>query len=317
MHELEIINGKAQMAYVGQVPWHGLGTQVDPGISLPDMLEEAGVDWTVKKVPLEYEVDGVRYSAGTKQALIRETDNKLLSVVSKTWNECQNINAFGWVQPFIDSGELAMETIGSLKNGKVVWALAKMKEKFVLFKEDETVQYLLMTNPHWFGRGIHFRSTPTRVVCNNTLSFALGEVSDIKSTQNHRKVFDVELMREALGIANIKLEKYAEMARFLGSKRFNDKTVQDYFDRVFPSMSVKLGKDKSRNATIAYDLLDDQPGMEYGKGSWWHAFNTVTYMSDHVIGRNADTRLYSSWYGTNADRKNEALELAVEYAEAA
>ena len=27
-HELEIVNGNAQMAYVGDVPWHGLGTKV-------------------------------------------------------------------------------------------------------------------------------------------------------------------------------------------------------------------------------------------------------------------------------------------------
>ena len=28
-HELEIVNGQAQMAYVGDVPWHGLGTKVE------------------------------------------------------------------------------------------------------------------------------------------------------------------------------------------------------------------------------------------------------------------------------------------------
>ena len=27
-HELEIVNGQAQRAYVGDVPWHGLGTKV-------------------------------------------------------------------------------------------------------------------------------------------------------------------------------------------------------------------------------------------------------------------------------------------------
>jgi hypothetical protein len=40
-------------------------------------------------------------------------------------------------------------------------------------------------------------------------------------------------------------------------------------------------------------------------------------MTDHVIGRSADTRLQSAWYGYNKGLKTKALELAVEYAEAA
>jgi hypothetical protein len=40
-------------------------------------------------------------------------------------------------------------------------------------------------------------------------------------------------------------------------------------------------------------------------------------MTDHVIGRSADTRLTSAWYGYNKNLKTKALELAVEMAEAA
>ena len=76
-------------------------------------------------------------------------------------------------------------------------------------------------------------------------------------------------------------------------------------------------EDLSRNAQRAYDVVEEQPGAEFGKGTWWQAFNSVSYLTDHELGRNQDTRLQSAWFGVNKDRKNRALELAVEMAEAA
>ena len=40
-------------------------------------------------------------------------------------------------------------------------------------------------------------------------------------------------------------------------------------------------------------------------------------MTDHEMGRNVDTRLNSAWFGQNRNRKELALQKAVEYAEAA
>ena len=73
----------------------------------------------------------------------------------------------------------------------------------------------------------------------------------------------------------------------------------------------------SRNAKLCYDVMDDQPGAEYATGSWWQAFNAVTYSADHLQGKSEDNRLYSSWYGWNQLRKRDALKTALEFAEAA
>ena len=43
---------------------------------------------------------------------------------------------------------MSMETAGSLKGGKVVWALAKVKESFDIFGGDEVGAYLLFSNTH-------------------------------------------------------------------------------------------------------------------------------------------------------------------------
>lgn len=311
------------MAYAGQVPWHGLGTPVSNDLTVPEMLEAAELDWKVTKRPTFYEMSipregkkptRKRFPTG-KQALVRESDNSILSMVSDNWEPCQNVDAFEVFAEFVDRNELEMHTAGSLKDGQIVWGLAKMKNQFVLFDEDLTEQYLLLVNPHQYGRTIFLRDTPIRVVCNNTLSLAISRKAKVSASQSHINAFDPEAMKEAIGIMTIQLEKYAEMARFIGSKKFNDKTVEDYFQRVWPSESVK-GK-ASANSIRAAEILETQPGAEFGKGTFWHAFNTVTYMSDHIIGKDTSSRLNSAWFGGSAKRKVAALDLAVEFAEAA
>ena len=61
-HEVEMINGVAQMAYAGDLPWHGLGTEVSNDLTPQQMMSKAGLDWTVNKVDAFVEVDGERHS---------------------------------------------------------------------------------------------------------------------------------------------------------------------------------------------------------------------------------------------------------------
>ena len=95
----------------------------------------------------------------------------------------------------------------------------------------------------------------------------------------------------------------------------------EYFERIFPLNTTKEQtegvKKLSKNASMALNVIDTQPGAEFAQGSWWSAFNTVTYMTDHVIGRSDDSRLASAWYGQNKILKTKALELAVEMANVA
>jgi len=325
-HELEIVNGEAQMAYVGDVPWHGLGKKVPADLSPEQMLEAAGLDWTVEKRPLFYETPGGKILTNST-ALVRSTDNKLLTVVSKDWKPVQNLEAFQFFNDFVLAGDMEMHTAGSLKDGKMVWAMAQIKDSFELFGGDKVEGYLLFSNPHEFGRSIDVRFTPVRVVCNNTLTFALEGESRSFVKVNHRSVFKPEEVKEVLGIAKDKLDSYKEQAKFLGSKKYSKENIVEYFNRVFPSLSKTMTEEEfkqqvrkvpiSRQAEEAVAVLHTQPGAKFAEGSWWQAFNTVTYLTDHKLGRSNDTRLTSSWYGQNRLKKEKALDLAIEYAEAA
>ena len=311
------------MAYAGEVPWHGLGVPVSNDLTPVQMMQKAGLDWEVKEVESYINFDGKKIPTGQK-SLVRNTDAKILTNVGENWNPVQNETAFEFFNEFVLSGNMEMHTAGSLKDGQMVWALAKVSESFDLFGGDTVESYLLFSNPHQYGKSIDVRFTPIRVVCNNTLTLSLDQNAQRSVKVGHRVPFDASEVKQALGIAAEKLNTYKEMAEFLGSKKFSVDRLVEYYNTVWPRTTDKRVQGKaldvdtlSRNAKAAYDALEQQPGAKYAEGSWWQAFNSVTYVTDHMQGRNSDNRLYSSWFGGNQVRKRDALKTAVEFAEAA
>jgi len=313
-HELEIIDGKAQMAYVGETPWHGLGVRLDENVSPEEMMKAAGLDWGVEKVNMYYGMQDEIKVEG-KQALIRSTDQKLLDIVGVDWNPVQNVEAFRFFDSFCKQGQMTMHTAGSLFDGKRVWALAKIASDFELFNGDKVEGFLLFSNPHKFGQAVDIRFTPVRVVCNNTLTLSLGQAAQNAVKLNHRKEFEPEGVKEVLGLASTHMNEYKETAQFLGSKQVTDEQFKKFLSEIFGES--KKDDKLTRSAQMAYDVLDTQPGAEFARGSWWSALNAVTYVTDHQLGRPGNTRLNSIWYGATRTKKIEAVKKAVEYAEAA
>ena len=307
------------MAYAGEVPWHGLGTKVSNDLTPGQMLEVAGLDWEVDEVDSYVKYKGQNIPTGQK-CLVRSTDSRILTTVGQGWHPVQNQEAFEFFNEFVAAGEMEMHTAGSLKDGQMVWALAKIKDGFELNGGDVVESYLLFSNPHQFGKCVDIRTTNVRVVCNNTLTFSLNQKAEDVVRRNHRTAFDADDVKVALGVAKEKMNTYKETAQFLSSKRAKDEDVVDYFKRVFPVLTTKgpdSKKELSKSATAALEVLHTQPGAEMSEGSWWQAYNAITFLTNHKIGRSNDNRVYSAWYGANKNLNVKALETAVEFAEAA
>lgn len=316
-HELEMINGVAQMAYRSSQgkPWHGLGTPVGDDMTPQEMMVAAGLDWSVEKVKTFINYNGKQVETG-QEALVRTMDGKILTQVGPGWNPVQNAEAFEFFNDFVSKGDMVMDTAGSLKDGRIVWALADVRDGFSLFGGDEVKGYLLFSNPHQYGKSIDVRFVLERVVCNNTLTVALAETGQPAVRVNHRSIFDAERVKELLGLSHRKVETFKDAAEFLGSKQYGQKDLEKYFGAVF-GVSTKEDKVLSPTAERALQVVETQPGAEFKRGSFWQMFNAVTYMTDHELGRSNDTRMTSAWFGANAKRKVDALNLAVEMAEAA
>lgn len=315
-HEVET------MAYAGQVPWHGLGTKVAADLTPRQMQKQAGLDWGVTKRKSFVTFDGETIETGT-EALIRESDSSVLAPsVGSNWEPVQNTEAFDFFNEFCAAGDMEMHTAGSLKNGQIVWVLAKIKESFDVLGEDRVDNFMLFSNPHQYGKSLNIRMTPTRVVCQNTLTMSLSGTTKNEVVLNHRREFNADLVKDKMGLAHEKFEQYRDAARFMASKKASVSDLITFYNEVFPAANTKKKEakeyaDLSTTAKAAFDVLETQPGAEFAMGTWWNALNSVTFITDHKLGRSADARMASAWFGSNQAKKLKATNLALELAEVA
>jgi len=326
-HEVET------MAYANEVPWHGLGTKVDGNLTPAQMLEAAGLNWNVYRKGLW--VDEVDHLLTSHYALVRDTDDKILGVCGQDYQPTQNSDVFDFFEKFCKAGDMTMETAGSLCGGKRVWGLAKLNGGFMLGGKDEVQGYILLDNPHIWGRSLQIMFTPIRVVCNNTLTAALRNNQNHENTfrMSHDRSFDDQIKKDAaekVGLAMKALDVFKDQAEFLSKKRASDQKVVEFFARLVNADLYQSLEESSEDGTVSradlgrttnrlLDILHTQPGadLKTSDGTWWGAFNAVTYYYDHVAGTDQDKRLTSAWFGSAAARKRQALDLAVELAQAA
>jgi phage/plasmid-like protein (TIGR03299 family) len=330
-HEMET------MAWTNEVPWHGLGVEVSDDLTTEEMLVKAGLDWTVSKRPLYFpKVNTAQTELKLiphKFALTRDSDESMLDIVGDTYKPVQNHEAMSFFKRFVDAGGMKMETAGSLRKGQFIWGLAKIQESFNVGANDEDriEGYLLLTQPHKFGFSMIAALTPIRVVCMNTMKMALGENLGGKRGATsgvfrmpHSRAFDEEVRKSAelaLGLARQGMVELKEAAELLSNKYMPKDQLVPYFHKVVnDDLEEDADPEKfSRTVKTLLDAVNEAPGaqLKSSVGTYWGAYNAVTYVADHVMGRSDDSRIVSAWFGASGTMKKRALEVALELAKAA
>lgn len=306
---------------VGTVPWHGLGVQVGDNLTADEMMRAAGLDWEVNIQPAYTKnAAGEFVEIEERQALVRASDNKFFDFSSKAWKPVQNREVFRFFKQFIEAGDAKMESAGSLRGGKIVFALAHLGEKsdHTLCDGDKLKSYLLGANAHEVGQSFSIKQTNTRVICANKLAVALG--ADWGSTNakdgdgvfkmTHYSEFDDAMMEEArnvIGLARDQFGKFAKLANQLKKIGITREIALKIVAPIYaPKLELKdiLGDfDKQATPTIKNVIasLHNAPGAE--PGTAWGLLNAVTHYEDHVSGRSMDARQASGLLGAGAHRK--------------
>jgi phage/plasmid-like protein (TIGR03299 family) len=313
------------MAYTNEVPWHGLGTKVDGKQSVKQMLKAAGLDWKVERRAMCLKVDTAKGNGSNVgdeipgfAALVRDKDNQVFDIVGSQYRPTQNEQAFEFFNEFIKAGKATMETAGSLRGGRYVWGLANLGTSFKLRGDDVVKSYLLCACPHQQGKSMIFKFTSVRVVCNNTLTMALGEIGT-EHRHTHRSEFNdaaIEKAKDRLGIAREQMGQFEKIARKLQGTKLKREKIIDVLAPLFaPKIELKIIRDDF-DANATPKLKDIMGALEKAPGAQpdnaWGVLNAVTYWADHMASRTPDKRLTNAWLGKTAVQKEKVLDALLE-----
>jgi len=265
------------------VPWHGLGTPVEDAPTSKDAIIMAGLDWNVESRKI-FDVNGNEipgYIANT-----RDKDNSVLGIVSDKYKIVQNSEAFEFTDSLLNEG-ITYETAGSLKDGKTIWLLAKMPEQKIL--GDKFDPYICFMNTHDGTGAIRVCMTPVRVVCNNTLNFALSTAKRMWSAKHMGNIqMKLEEARETLGLANKYMLALENEADRLANIKVSDDKLNEILDLMFP---IDYVKDTPRKITSIQELKSgllkcyEAPDIKQFRGTAWGIMNAATDMVAHTEPR--------------------------------
>src|SRR3546814_20756798 len=115
-------------------------------------------------------------SAFPEQKVLYRSDTKApLAVVSKRFQVVQPGEILEFYRDLTEVGGFELETAGVLRGGRKFWALARTGQSVSLKGRDRVDGYLLLATACDGTLATTAQFTSVRVVCNNTLSIALGD----------------------------------------------------------------------------------------------------------------------------------------------
>jgi phage/plasmid-like protein (TIGR03299 family) len=158
----------------GKGTWHNVNSIAVPSI---DTLDDCRLNWTVSKNPLFIEIDDENGEKKTVAvpghfAMMRDDISLPVGVVGNQYREIQNSRVWEALGKIIE-GRGKVVTAGSLFNCRQIWFLVALNEGTRTVAGHEHKAYLLFSSSHDGSLKLEGRFTDVRVVCNNTLTWAI------------------------------------------------------------------------------------------------------------------------------------------------
>lgn len=274
MEEIRTIN------YAARTPvWNGLGTDISHCKSVSEALATSGLDFTVRQenivtdnlfpIPLE------GFKANVKD------DGTPLGIVSTKYKLVQNADAFAFLDNLVEEG-MKFERAGGLQNGRKVFILAKMPDKYIISGESIS-PYIVFINSHDGTGSIKVLMTPIRMLCLNMLNLALRNAtrswSAIHSGDVQNKLEDA---KNTLIYADEYMHELGATIETLKHTHLKDAQVINFVHTLIPANDSMTEQQIKNAARQRYDLMDRYFHAPDLKDMGRNAYRFINAVADHA-----------------------------------
>lgn len=282
--------------------WHGLGKVVD-AMTSKEAIILGGLNFEVSKRPLFIQSNLISFKQAKehsivsrniindntifysklvgiedKFATVRDDLNLPLGIVGSRYEIIQNQEAFDFFDSIVGEKYADYETVGCLNGGGTIFITAKLKEEMIINK-DNIDKYLLLTMSHDGTSSIQVMFTPIRVVCNNTLTLALGGKN--KMTIRHTKSAKdkLEASKKVLGIVDSATLTYQEIFGNMFKIHISDIKAEQIIEKCLSITRDEKGFLSTKAENIIDNVIDYYNhgiGQNGIIGTGWGLFNGIT-----------------------------------------
>ena len=313
--------------YVGEAAWHGLGTVVEEAPTTLDALRLAKMDFdVVLSEPLIAKYEEEYLTNPSKfYATVRTDTEEVLGVVNKNYKIVQNAELFD-IAGSVPG--LQVETAGTLFNGAQSYVLMKDSEWQVASQagNDEMHEYLCLMNSHNGTLSLSALPTSVRVVCNNTLSWAITEGSQRMIKLRHKGDMEDKIvgLKEALDEWKNHKAKFRSAVQTLGTKRWSAEEIQSFwmecyqmFEGEVPTARSSYTQEEHNSRKKAMATMQgftetfDKEVTEFGGDSAWLAANAVTNWLQNRKRRTTEATISNKLIGDAAKNSTRVMRHAL------
>ena len=267
----------------GQAAWHGQGVVTEGTLPAREAFETADALFTVEKRPLYYlteEMDGLP----TEHFAVVRTDNYgLLGIVSKQYEIVQNDSLLRMAE-FIRE-EVDMDCVIVLSDGAKVCFTATLRGAEADIVPGDTVKRRIVGYLGHDGKtGCGAKFTNIRVVCQNTLTAALGESgahSSITHKNGANQNFD-ELI-ESIDVARQDFVTECDLMREFSRVSMGTDAFCDFANEVY---NIDEGQTFRKRGKLVQAFINGY-GSEFAPYSLWGGINAITQIETSTRGTTA------------------------------
>lgn len=231
------------------LPWSsGIGKRVEDCKTAREVMEKAGLDWSVDKCELvarmpfrigsdnsvsevmgDFVHNGNIYrDCPNAYATYRVDTNIPLGIVANKYEVVQNIDAFNFFDDAIGKDKALWQTAGQFGYGHKIFISAKLPITTTV-KGDPVDNYLVFSNSHDGSSSVNILFTPIRVFCTNCLQAAFRNADSYIRIRHTKSAMDK--LTEGAAILNLACQ-YAEQAQdlyaSLANVKLDDRAVLKY-----------------------------------------------------------------------------------------